>query len=95
MSKSLHTLNTPPSDLNTLSQCLKALSETDELLLIEDAVYLALPIHRSKLPTNIITHALKIDIEARGIKADESVVLINDAEFVNLTLRCDRVVSWF
>lgn len=95
MSKSLHTLNTPPSDLNTLDLCLKALSDYDELLLIENAVYFALPIHRKKLPTNMIIHALSIDIEARGIKTDESVVTINDAEFVNLTLRCDRVISWF
>jgi len=95
MSQSLHTLNSPPSDVNTRNQCFSALSENDELLLIEDAVYLALPIHLAKLPKNIVVYALEIDLDARGIKADQSIHVINDAEFVKLTLRCDRVVSWF
>lgn len=95
MSKSLHTLNTPPSDLNTLNQCTSALSEEDELLLLEDAVYLALPIHQGKLPTKNLIYALGIDLEARGIQAGPSVIVINDAEFVNLCVNCDRVISWF
>ena len=95
MSKSLHTLNTSPSDAYTRNQCFNALSECDELLLIEDAVYLALSIHIDKLPINIPIYALDIDLNARGIKADQSVHVISDTEFVNLTLRCDRVISWF
>ncbi len=95
MSKSLHTINTAPSDEKSLSLCLKSLSDKDELLLIEDAVYLALPAHRHKLPKAITLHALDVDLDARGVVADPSISVINDAEFVNLTQRCDRVISWF
>lgn len=95
MNKSLHTLNTSPADQHTFNHCIEAMSTSDELLLIEDGVYFAMPIHRAKIPANINLYALHIDLEARGVKADNTVKVINDAEFVNLSLRCQRVVSWF
>ncbi|KDE40040.1 hypothetical protein ADINL_1677 [Nitrincola lacisaponensis] len=95
MSRSLHTLNTPPSDTDTLSHCLMALSEGDELLLIEDAVYFTLPAHRHKLPSGVPIHALAVDLQARGLTNATDISIISDPEFVNLTLHCNRVVSWF
>lgn len=95
MSKTLHTLNTSPSDSATLDHCLSALSDKDVLLLIEDGVYLALPAHRHRLPDTIKVHALAVDLEARGVEAPEKIISVTDPEFVNLTLSCERVVSWF
>ncbi|QEW06591.1 sulfurtransferase complex subunit TusB [Nitrincola iocasae] len=95
MSKTLHTLNTSPSDSSTLAQCLATLSDDDVLLLIEDGVYLTLPAHRDKLPDTVKLHALAVDLEARGIQETGKIIAITDPEFVNLTLSCDRVVSWF
>lgn len=91
----LHTLNTGPSDSATLAHCLSALSDKDVLLLIENGVYLTLPAHRHKLPDTVKVHALAVDLEARGIQAPDKVIAITDPEFVNLTLSCKRVVSWF
>ena len=95
MNKTLHTLNTGPSDTTALNHCLTSLSDSDVLLLIEDAVYLTLPAHRQRLPANVTVHALAVDMEARGISDHGKVVAVTDPEFVNLTLSCDRVVSWF
>jgi tRNA 2-thiouridine synthesizing protein B len=95
MSKTLHTLNTSPSDSTTLAHCLSALSDKDVLLLIEDGVYLTLPAHRHRLPDTIKVHALAVDLEARGIQDHGKIISITDPEFVNLTLSCERVVSWF
>lgn len=95
MNPTLHTLNTPPSDRHTLSLCLDAMSTDDVLLLIEDAVYLAAPPHRHSLSPHLNIYALAIDLNARGVKADSSVSVIDDVEFVALSLACNRVVSWF
>ncbi|WP_417580736.1 sulfurtransferase complex subunit TusB [Nitrincola sp.] len=95
MNKTLHTLNTSPSDSTTLAHCLAALASDDVLLLIEDGVYLTLPAHRHRLPDSVKLHVLAVDLEARGIQETGKVIAITDPEFVNLTLGCKRVVSWF
>lgn len=95
MSTTLHTINTAPSDQDTFTQCMSALSDGDAVLLIENAAYWAMPIHRSTFPHPLSVYALAVDLEARGVTADPSVRVITDAECVNLTLRHARVISWF
>lgn len=92
---SLHTLNTPPSDQDTKMQCLSTLSDGDILVLIENATYWALPVHRQALPSDLKVYALRVDLDARGIIPDTSVQAISDADFVDLTLCYERIISWF
>lgn len=91
----LHILNTSPSDRNTFLSCSHALTDEDVLLLIEDGTYWLLPHHRSELariPARVV--ALSPDRQARGIEA-ENLIEVDDAGFVELTIKHERVVSWF
>lgn len=95
----LHTVN--KCDPGLVQQCLGSAAEGDTVLLIEEAVYAALPGHAlDKLlqhrGAGIALRALKEDLAARGISAripaDFSVV--SYAEFVALSLAHTRVVNW-
>ncbi|MBR9828009.1 MAG: sulfurtransferase complex subunit TusB [Oceanospirillales bacterium] len=91
----LHILNTPPSNRTAFMSCSEALSEQDTLLLIEEATYWLLPHHRpllAKLPARVV--ALAPDRMARGIIAD-GFNEVDDAGFVELTIKHEPVVSWF
>ena len=91
----LHILNTSPSDRNTFVSCSHALADEDTLLLIEDGTYWLLPQHRAdlaRIPARVV--ALSPDRQARGIKAD-SLMEVDDTGFVELTIKHERVVSWF
>lgn len=91
----LHILNTSPSDTQTFRSCSDALTEQDTLLLIENAVYWLLPQHRqalARLPAQVLV--LAPDRAARGVEAG-TVSEVDDAGFVELTLKHERVVSWF
>ncbi len=91
----LHILNTSPSDRNTFLSCSNALVEDDTLLLIEDGTYWLLPQHRAdlaRIPARVV--ALSPDRQARGIEAENSPE-VDDAGFVELTVKHERVVSWF
>ena len=95
----LHTVN--KCDHALVQQCMSATADGDCVLLIEDAVYAALPGHALE---KILQHrgagvalgALKEDLADRGISdripSDFSVV--SYAEFVALSLAHLRVVNW-
>ncbi|NVK40677.1 MAG: sulfurtransferase complex subunit TusB [Oceanospirillaceae bacterium] len=91
----LHTLNRPPSDRALLTDCLAALLADDTLLLLEDGVYCAL--ESLSLPTGVRCVALAADVEARGIgsRLPAGIEVVDDAGFVELCCRNDRVLSWF
>lgn len=95
----LHLLSRSPfADLSGAS-CLRLLGAGDGLLLTGDAVYALQADSRpfavlSALPADRPLFALAEDLEARGIAAPDFVEAIDYAEFVELTLRFERVNSW-
>ena len=93
---SLHVINkTDPALWHT---CLGALSDGDALLLIEDAVFAALPgyIDVLKPAASVQVLALSDDLALRGISAriTPSVRHASWQDFVVLSLQHDKVVSW-
>jgi len=67
----------------------------DVLLLREDAVLLALGPQIANAPFAKI-FALAADLDARGIRSrlPATVNVIDDSEFVALTLQHERVIAW-
>lgn len=92
----LHVIN--KTDASLWRTCAAALGSGDALLLIEDAVYAALPAESvvAQIPAGVQLCALAEDLAARGISArirpGFSRASYND--FVALSLAHDRVVSW-
>lgn len=83
----LHILSSPES----FTRCQPALQVDDVLLLTLDAVYLCLK--PKELPAN--THALKDDIEARGLSNHVGKLAVVDmAEFVALSTAHQHCLSW-
>lgn len=96
----LHTVNKSPYANKTLQSCLKAASDQDALLLIEDGVYGALK--DGDYADLVESAGLRIlalapDLEARGLsdRLLNSVETVDYAGFVELTTTHDKVVSWF
>ena len=93
---SLHVINkTDPALWQT---CVAALGDGDALLLIEDAVFAALPGygHALKTPASVQVLALSDDLALRGISARISAAVRHASwhDFVALSLQHDKVVSW-
>jgi len=99
----LHTLNKTDNAVSLNLQLSECIREGDSVVLIEDGVYQCLT-----LGTQTANHwaesALKIyvlrpDAEARGIQIDEiqqpKIALIDYQDFVQLTLKYKKVVSWY
>ena len=84
--KTLYILNNP----SLYAQCTKAMSDTDSLLLIEDAVALSLQ------ETVKQHYVLEEDLVARGLLAsyDRSWELADYPIFVDLSLAFDKTVTW-
>ncbi|WP_421862997.1 sulfurtransferase complex subunit TusB [Motiliproteus sp.] len=96
----LHTVNSSPTQTRCLQDCLRLISPPAMLLLIEDGVYGATQAHQSlleQLPDGISCAVLQPDVEARGLGPvlSDRFELIDDAGFVALTIKCDRVQSWY
>ncbi len=90
---SLHTINKPNQPFQS---CYKALGENDEILLIEDGIYCLLE-NADRLNTlNHQIYALSDDLIARGVKLNESrAKALSFDEFVALTTRHQKIISWF
>lgn len=89
----LYQLNAPCK----LVSCLKLLTATDSLVLIESAVALVANTHFLKqLPVGLKVFALSDDLQARGLLAacPASIQAISDAQWVAASLEADRVCSW-
>lgn len=96
----LHTVNHSPHNSQTLADCLRVISAPAVLLLIEDGVYGATAASQTlleQLPTGIECYALQADIDARGLTeaVTDRFTLINDAGFVELSVRCNPIQSWY
>lgn len=95
----LHTLNKTPHESNALQDCLAALSDGDALLLIENGVYCAMPAHAelfTRLPGGVQCYLLQADVQARGLNdLNPEFRGIDYDDFVTLSCRYEKVVSWF
>lgn len=107
LNNTLHTLNKTQSVrlLNAqLSQCISA---GDSVILIEDGVYQCINLtnnpntsnqaHWSEIATTI--YVLSDDAKARGVPTESiqhtKISFINYHEFVSLSLKYKKVVSWY
>jgi len=82
----LHTVNR----VSALASCLQTAADDDSILLIEDGVYAATqPQPRALL-------AIDVDVQARGISSrlTENTKVIGYAEFVELTVQHNPIVTW-
>ena len=82
----LHTVNKPAA----WDKCEGLIESGDEILLLEDGVYLA-------LSNDFQCTAVVADVDARGLrtKLGANVRLIDYDEFVDITIRADKVCAWF
>lgn len=84
----LFILNNP----DLYQQCTQAMSESDELILIENAVQLT---HSLPKAIKYKVYALKDDLIARGLNLNTSQVTLVDYDgFVELSLKNDSTLSW-
>ncbi len=91
---SLHTVN--HTDPQLWRDCLLTLAAGDAVLLLEEAVYLALPgALPAPLPAETPCYVLQEDLVLRGLLGRTGDFQpISAAGFVALTLEHPRVVSW-
>ena len=92
----LHKVSSSPFNHLALQQCLQRIQATDGLLLTQDAVY---GVMDKGLNTKLVAlhsvFVLKEDTDARGITIEsDKIQLITYADFVELSLEYDKVVSW-
>lgn len=73
----------------TLPPLLALATPDDMLLLRRDAVYLLLSQH--SWPCQV--HVLRQDLQQRGVACPESVSILSDEEWVELTLQASQVIS--
>ena len=97
----LHTINKSPFDRNSLGSCLRVISDSDAILLIEDGVYAATGTSFSDaVKAAAQTHSVYVlgpDLSARGMKEDgivEGVKVVDYEGFVDLVTENDKVNSW-
>lgn len=84
----LHTFNQP----GALSRHLALIQPDDAVLLIEDGVFDAPMLKALDCKEKCL---LKRDLIARGLgEAQPNAIAISDAQWVALTIRCERVASW-
>ena len=94
----LHTVSTSPFSAQNLLQCLKHKQPTDNLLLIQDAVYAIIKADVTDLmrtQKHGPIYVLNEDMLARGLKIESDLYhAISYPEFVALTLECNQMRSW-
>lgn len=87
----LHILNKTP-DHPRFSECLGMLGPDDAIVLIENGV-LGL-VATTHLDAGRV-YALSADVSARGLaESDHGTSLLDYSEWVDLTLKAERVISW-
>ncbi|WP_415894535.1 sulfurtransferase complex subunit TusB [Neptuniibacter sp. PT34_22] len=76
------------------------MTDNDTVLVIEDGVYAALTANAalfSDIPESCRLFALEADVSARGLtdKLNSRFTLATDEQFVELSCKMNKVVSWF
>ena len=81
---------------HALSDAVAYSKEGDAFLLVEDAVYAALPEHKANtLLTNFTSvYALLEDQKARGVVVNTSTLSVDFTGFVELTERFPTSITW-
>jgi tRNA 2-thiouridine synthesizing protein B len=92
----LHKVSSSPFSHLALQHCLQRIHNTDGLLLTQDAVYAVMqPSLGVKFTELHGVYVLKDDVEARGLQLENSSIqIITYAEFVELSLKYDKIISW-
>lgn len=85
----LHILNSSAS----LNRCLSSISDTDSIILIEDAVVLSTSIMQ-KVSASIAVYALNDDLARRGINPSDNIKALSYSEFVDLCVTHTKCLSW-
>ncbi len=88
---------------NALIDALRAATGDDSILLLQEGVYAAATGHAalallsSSQKNTCVVYALDADLRARGLasRVASEITIVNDEEFVALTERHERTVSWF
>ena len=98
----LHTVNKSPFEKNALTSCLAHALDGAAILLYEDAVYGA--VHGNTFAASLTeacarcgVYVLGPDLSARGLEPSrliEGIEVIDYGEFVDLTVRHDKVQAW-
>ncbi|MEP5765531.1 MAG: sulfurtransferase complex subunit TusB [Halieaceae bacterium] len=96
----LHAVFTSPDNDHALASCLRVALPDSCILLLQDAVYAAYTnsTHASRLrESGSRIYALREDVEARGLcgALDEGIELVDYAGFVELSVECHAVQSWY
>ncbi|NVD07640.1 sulfurtransferase complex subunit TusB [Vibrio sp. JPW-9-11-11] len=80
-----------------LSDAVRLCQTQDELLLVEEAVYAAIPQHSAfHQLKKLSVFALKNDLDARGIRhrISPSIKVVDYAGFVELTVKQAKSLTW-
>ena len=80
-----------------LEEVKKVYTDDDVLLLIQDAVYVVNPLHKTfPILKSLNTFVLQSDLEARGIvnRVSPSVNIVDYDGFVTLTAECSTSLTW-
>ena len=93
----MNTLHTVNKTGQPMTLCLRAVSEGDAVLLLEDGVYdVLLPELQTQLKSKDVSlHALTSDALGRGITIPDGCHGINYDEFVELCCQHEKVITWF
>ena len=96
----LHLVSKSQHASDALLRCRRALGPNDSVLFLSDGCYNALPVLFSSLRKefcDVNFHVLRTDAELRGLtnRIHDSLMLIDDAEFVDLTVSHQPILSWF
>ena len=83
----VHTIN----KVSALSLCSNLIAEGDQVVLLEDGVYIGL----QPLPFSVF--AIRVDVDARGLsgRLTEQIESIDYSDVVSLCAKADKVCSWF
>jgi tRNA 2-thiouridine synthesizing protein B len=94
----LHTISSSPESSDALQSCVRVALPDACILLMEDAVYAA----RAGSPSaqqlaGLRCYALEADVAARGLLEllAVNIELIDYPGFVNLSVECHAVQSWY
>lgn len=90
----LHIVSCAPSATSTLAALQRTCHTTDGVLLTGDGVYLGL--QRFDLPALPALHALRPDVEARGLLSQwpATIPLVDHAGYVELCIQYAKSLNW-
>lgn len=93
----LHLIQKSPFQSSCLDQCLNIADKHDKFLLMLDGVYAIQ--QQDFINSDLCIYALEEDLLARGLNplnnTKQKINIINYAQFVELTVECDKTMSWF